>query len=57
MWQWSSFKCPLKHFHFDTFIAESEILHDPIVGFALGIDGHVATMNALDRYFVRVPKK
>ena len=34
-----------------------EILHDPFVNFALGIDGQVVTMHALDRYFVRVQRK
>jgi hypothetical protein len=54
MWEWSTFKCPLKHFHYDTFIAQSELLHDPFVNFSLGLDGKPATMNAVERYFVRV---
>jgi hypothetical protein len=54
MWEWSTFKCPLEHFHYDTFIAQSELLHDPFVNFSLGLDGKPATMNAVERYFVRV---
>jgi CubicO group peptidase (beta-lactamase class C family) len=57
MWHWSTFECPLKHFHYDTFIAESELLHDPFVNFSLGLDGTAVTMNAVERYFVRVPGK
>jgi CubicO group peptidase (beta-lactamase class C family) len=57
MWHWSTFSCPLKHFHYDIFIAESELLHDPFVQFALGLDGTAVTMNAIERYFVRVPEK
>jgi CubicO group peptidase (beta-lactamase class C family) len=54
IWEWSTFKSPLEHFHFDTFVAPSEVLHDPFVNFSLGLDGQVVTMNAVERYFVRV---
>jgi CubicO group peptidase (beta-lactamase class C family) len=54
IWEWSTFRCPLEHYHFDTFIGRDEILHDPVVAFALGLNGQVVTMNALDRYFIRV---
>jgi CubicO group peptidase (beta-lactamase class C family) len=54
VWSWSTFECPLEHFHFDTFVAPIEILHDPFVSFGLGLDGQVVTMNAVERYFVRV---
>jgi CubicO group peptidase (beta-lactamase class C family) len=54
VWSWSTFKCPLEHYHFDTFIAKSELLNDPFVSFGLGLDGKVATVNAVERYFIRV---
>jgi len=54
VWSWSTFKCPLEHYHFDTFVAKSELLNDPFVSFGLGLDGKVATVNAVERYFIRV---
>jgi CubicO group peptidase (beta-lactamase class C family) len=56
VWHWSSFHCPLEHFHFDTFLARSEILDDPAINFSLGTDGQVVTLNAVERYFLRVAK-
>jgi len=53
-WNWSSFKCPLEHYHYDAFIAKSELLHDPFVQFGLGLDRKVVTMNVVERYFIRV---
>ena len=29
VWQWSCFRCPLEHWHFDTFNARSDVLADP----------------------------
>jgi len=52
--EWSSFKCPLEHFHFDTFVARDEVLNDPLVNFSLGTDGSVVTMHVLERYFFRI---
>ncbi len=48
VWHWSSFTCPLSHFHYDTFTVESELLGYPRVVFALGADGEVATMTVVD---------
>jgi CubicO group peptidase (beta-lactamase class C family) len=53
-WEWSTFKVALEHYHYDTFIGHHEILNDPVISFSLGFDGQVLTMNALDRYFVRM---
>src|SRR5262249_20660960 len=53
VWEWGTFKVPLEHYHFDTFIGHHDILNDPVISFSLGFDGTVLTMNALDRYFVR----
>jgi CubicO group peptidase (beta-lactamase class C family) len=52
--EWSTFKCPLEHFHYDTFVIKDEILHDPFVNFSLGFDGSVVTLSALNRYFIRI---
>lgn len=54
-WQWSSFRVPLEHFHYDTFLLDIEVVSDAPVTFALGADGEVASMRALERDFKRVP--
>jgi CubicO group peptidase (beta-lactamase class C family) len=46
---WSTFTLPLRHFHFDTFVAESALLNNPRVTFKLGTDGEVATMDVPDQ--------
>jgi CubicO group peptidase (beta-lactamase class C family) len=46
--KFSSFTCPLEHFHYDTFIAKSELLANPRIVFTLGADGEVATLEGLD---------
>jgi len=56
-WEWSTFKCPLEHYHFDTFVAKNEIINDPFVNFSLGLDGSVVTLHAVNRYFLRAPGK
>ncbi|HJT79300.1 MAG TPA: serine hydrolase [Gemmataceae bacterium] len=48
VWHWSSFTCPLSHFHYDTFTAESDVLGNPRIVFTLGADGEVATMKVVD---------
>jgi hypothetical protein len=45
--EWSSFTCPLVHFHYDTFTAANEVMGNPQVVFALGANGEVATMKVL----------
>jgi CubicO group peptidase (beta-lactamase class C family) len=52
-WHWSSFRCPLEHFHFDTFDAPHEHLEDVQVVFGLGADGNVERLEALGRTFRR----
>jgi CubicO group peptidase (beta-lactamase class C family) len=51
VWCWSTFRCPLEHYHFDTFTARSDVLKDPLVVFTLGADGAVASLTALDVEF------
>jgi CubicO group peptidase (beta-lactamase class C family) len=55
LWSWGSLRCPLKHYHYDTFLAHDPptLIHAPIV-FSLGRDGEVATMQALEQTFRRV---
>ena len=56
--EWSSFKCRLEHWHFDTFvIREDNPLRDQLVVFALGADGEVATLRALEVEFKKVKAK
>jgi hypothetical protein len=52
-WHWSSFHCPLEHFHFDTFTAHHEYLVGVQVVFVLNADGEVDRLEALDRTFRR----
>jgi CubicO group peptidase (beta-lactamase class C family) len=51
VWCWSSFRCPLEHWQFDTFTAMNETLGDPELVFTLGSDGAVATLRVLDVEF------
>jgi CubicO group peptidase (beta-lactamase class C family) len=51
--EWSSFRAPLEHFHYDTFTVRSELLHDPEVSFTLGPDGDVTCLHAFGRDFQR----
>jgi hypothetical protein len=58
--RWSTFSCPLTHYHYDTFIAGSDILGNPPVVFTLDAAGEVATMKVLDQLdveFKRVKPK
>jgi hypothetical protein len=52
-WHWSSFDCPLQHFHFDTFTAVHPHLVQTQVVFSLDADGDVSTLHALGREFRR----
>jgi CubicO group peptidase (beta-lactamase class C family) len=52
-WHWSSFHCPLEHFHFDTFTAHHEHLVGVQVVFVLDAAGEVSRLDALDRTFRR----
>jgi CubicO group peptidase (beta-lactamase class C family) len=54
VWSWSSFRCPLEHFHFDTFDAPHEHLVNVQVTFALGADGEVERFEAMERTFRKV---
>jgi CubicO group peptidase (beta-lactamase class C family) len=56
---WSSFRVPLKHFHYDTFIVPEQKargpdrLSDEPAAFALDDDGEVKTLHFLGRKFTR----
>jgi CubicO group peptidase (beta-lactamase class C family) len=56
VWRWSTFQCPLEHWHFDTFTLASELPFDPQMVFALGSNGAVATLRVLDVDFKKVKK-
>jgi len=53
VWEWSTFRCPLEHFHFDTFIAKNDILGDPPLIFTLNRDGDIASLKVIDVEFKR----
>jgi CubicO group peptidase (beta-lactamase class C family) len=52
-WHWSTFDCPLVHFHYDTFTAVHPHLIRAQVVFGLDADGNVSTFHALGREFRR----
>jgi CubicO group peptidase (beta-lactamase class C family) len=56
VWHWSTFRCVLEHYHYDTFtIRQEDILdHAPLV-FRLGADGAVTGMRVLDVEFKKQP--
>jgi CubicO group peptidase (beta-lactamase class C family) len=55
-WRWSSFQCPLEHWHFDTFAITNDALNDPQVVFALGSNGAVTSLRVLDVDFKKGKK-
>lgn len=50
-WEWSTFRLPLEHFHYDAFTAEHEAMGRLEVNFTLNARGAVAAMNCLEREF------
>jgi CubicO group peptidase (beta-lactamase class C family) len=52
-WHWSTFDCPLEHYHFDTFTAVHPHLVRAQVVFMLDGDGNVSRFQALGREFRR----
>jgi CubicO group peptidase (beta-lactamase class C family) len=46
VWQWSTFSCPLEHFHYDTFTATSDVLGEVPIVFMLDGDGVVRALEA-----------
>jgi CubicO group peptidase (beta-lactamase class C family) len=60
VWQWSSFRLPLEHYHYDTFALPLPKGGAPLVTFTLGADGEVEAMRVggnLDLEFRKVRKK
>ena len=51
VWSWSTFKLPLEHFHYDTFIANNDVLTNATFVFSLDFAGDVTAMQALERTF------
>lgn len=45
LWKWQSFAAPLEHFQRNTFMLQDDVLSYPLVEFALGTDGEIATMH------------
>jgi len=52
-WEWSTFRLPLEHFHYDTFTAEHEAMGRLDVTFTLNARGVVAALHCLEREFKR----
>jgi CubicO group peptidase (beta-lactamase class C family) len=51
--RWGSFRCPLEHFHYDTFDLRHAHLIEAQAVFVLGADGEVVAVQALERKFKR----
>ncbi len=56
VWQWSSFRSPLEHWHFDTFTVANEGLGYPPLQFLLNGDGEVRALRVLDQEFKQIKK-
>jgi CubicO group peptidase (beta-lactamase class C family) len=56
VWKWGTFTCPLEHYHYDTFIAKSDFLGNPMVVFTFGSDGEVKTMDVQDAVGIEFKK-
>jgi CubicO group peptidase (beta-lactamase class C family) len=54
---WSTFRCPLEHFHYDTFLVHDDIIGNALVTFTLGADGNVATMKVTEPLGVEFKRK
>jgi CubicO group peptidase (beta-lactamase class C family) len=61
VWQWSTFRAPMEHFHFDTFVLQDEVLEHTIgratALFRLNEDGEVEGMRVIGREFRKVSDK
>lgn len=45
VWTWNGHRCPLEHYHFDTFLPQYELLQDAELQFFLGADGEVERLH------------
>jgi hypothetical protein len=57
VWKWNSFRGPLQHFHFDTFLLGVERLQHPLITFRLDRDGEVAAMKVPDMMDVEFARR
>lgn len=56
VWRWNSFAGQLEHFHYDTFLSQSDTLGNPQVVFTLGADGEVTSLRIVDELSVEFKK-
>jgi len=56
VWQWSTFKTPLEHFHFDTFTAKNDVMSNPPLIFRLSDQGDIVGFRVLEVDFKKVAK-
>jgi CubicO group peptidase (beta-lactamase class C family) len=56
VWNWSSFRGELEHYHYDTFTLANDMIGRPQVMFRLDRDGRVAAMQILDTLEVEFKK-
>ena len=55
--RWSTFKCPLEHFHYDTFTVVNEVMGNPLLTFTLDGDGAPASLEVAEPLGVEFRKK
>ncbi|MBL8795919.1 MAG: serine hydrolase [Planctomycetia bacterium] len=55
VWQWSTFRANLLHFHFDTFTVQNDLLKQPLLGFTLNADGEPNGLKVLEVDFKKQP--
>jgi CubicO group peptidase (beta-lactamase class C family) len=53
LWEWSTFRGPLEHFHYDTFTAQQDFLGNPPVVFTINAAGQVSGLRFLNVDFKR----
>jgi CubicO group peptidase (beta-lactamase class C family) len=56
LWKWNSFRGPLEHYHYDTFVLDIDRMQQPLVTFSLNRDGEVTVMTVPEPLGVDFPR-
>ncbi len=57
VWEWSSFRRPLDHYHYDTFLMhDDQFVPDPMVIFTLADDGAIRALRVFEMEFKKAKK-
>jgi CubicO group peptidase (beta-lactamase class C family) len=57
VWHWSTFHCPLEHYHFDTFTVNNDVINRPPLVFQLGAEGQITGLRVLDVDFKKAARR